>query len=286
MPYLLGALLAATEFWHADLTSLAFIALLLVPSFLLRSAGCVWNDAVDYELDRQVPRSMSRPVARGSISPTAASFFFVILISLWLAMIWLINPAAIYLALPNVVLVIVYPYAKRFTDYPQAVLGITLAWGVGTGYVMASQKDLSLLWENSTIQRAIICIALAYLAFTIFYDTIYAYQDVADDRKAGIRSTALAYRDKGKRVLGIVAILQECLLFAAGWILNWGICYASVCVCTVAAELGIVYKIDLTNPKDCALWFKRSLVVVSVLLASGMVSEWLIKENGGKLGIF
>ena len=274
MPYLLGGFLAAIQSLPLNQKSWTILSLLL-PSFVLRSAGCVWNDAVDYEFDRLVPRSSSRPVARGAISPQVASIFFAALTLIWLLMIWSVSVDAACLALLNVPLVILYPYAKRFTDYPQAVLGITLAWGIETAFVMIGQRDLWSALQDLVLQSALICLMMAYVAFTIFYDTIYAYQDVAFDGMAGIRSIALAWRGQGKWVLGASAVLQTGLMLTVGYLLDYGMTYRVLCMCTGAVEVGLVRMIELENAEDCKKWFKSSLLLISGLMVLAMVAEWL-----------
>lgn len=279
MPYLLGGLLAAIHLLPVNQKNVALLASLFIPSFVLRSAGCVWNDAVDYELDRLVPRSKSRPIARGSISPQAASIYFAVLTIIWLLMIWSFSVDAVYLALLNVPFVILYPYAKRFTDYPQAVLGITLAWGVETAFLMVSRRKIWDLLQDSILQLGLGCLVVSYVAFTIYYDTIYAYQDVAFDGMAGIRSIALVWREKGKWVLYVSAVLQTGLMLALGYVLDYGLFFMIVCICTGVVEILHVRMINLEDPADCGHWFKSSMLVISGFMAFGMIVEWISRSN-------
>lgn len=151
--------------------------------FVMRSAGVTINDWWDRDLDRQVQRTRERPVASGRLHRHTAVGVFVALISVAAALVALLDPLTITLAPVALLLAVLYPLAKRIMPLPQAVLGIAFGWGA----VMA--------W--SAVKHEIGGPALGLLAATVCwavgYDTIYALQDIEDDRRIGVRSSALFF---------------------------------------------------------------------------------------------
>lgn len=276
-PYLLGALVYAVQSDNPKYpVSISTNTLLILSSFILRSAGCAWNDLIDRDVDRLVARSKKRPIASGAISPRAGGVFASSLILAWLAIVWVTNRKAIASAVSNVPLVLLYPFAKRFTDFPQLVLGVTLSWGVFTGYLMADQgvyfsrADQGSRWgwsDSYEVYVGLGWLAAAWIVFTLFYDTIYAYQDIEDDCKSGVRSTAVKFGDGGKWILVLTAFCQALHMCLAGVYLGWSELYLAVCGVTAVFQLYIVWRVDLDNPQSCGLWFRRSLLIVSALMA-------------------
>ena len=174
-----------------------------------------------------------------------------------------------------------YPYAKRFTNYPQALLGLTLAWGVGTGALMIlgpSHNSLRGLLGDGALLVALVCLAGAYAAFTVFYDTIYAYQDVAFDSGAGIRSTAVAWRDRGRWVLGLCTVLQTALMLGVGYALGFGLAYLVICTITGVFQLRVVRIIQLESAEGCTSAFKYTVLSISGLMVLAMVVEWVSRD--------
>lgn len=136
-PYLFGSLFAACA-RYPFVTPLSILSanLKLFPmAFLLRSAGCTWNDLVDRDLDRKVARCRLRPIARYAISPRSGFIFYVIQMLVWLAILLQTDAPTISYAFSGVLMGHLYPFAKRFTYYPQVVLGFTLSWGILVGCV-------------------------------------------------------------------------------------------------------------------------------------------------------
>jgi 4-hydroxybenzoate polyprenyltransferase len=151
--------------------------------FLMRSAGCIINDIIDRKLDIHVTRTKTRPLASGEISLTAAVLFFIILLGLAASLLFFLNPLCFYLAVLAALLSCLYPLAKRFTYFPQLVLGITFNMGVLMVYAA---------FENAIPVQAYL-LYTASIFWTLAYDTFYAMSDQADDIKLGIKSTALKF---------------------------------------------------------------------------------------------
>lgn len=179
IPLLLGSLVSVdTEVPRPEfLDGAIFFVQLFLSSFILRSAACVWNDAADYKFDSQVARTRTRPIPRGAATPAAARVFAVALIFLWVGIVWQASgDQALYTLIPNFLFNVAYPFAKRVTDYPQLFLGLMFSWNVLTGYMMTTRYDMIEALQMPQIQQSLGYLALANVAWTVLYDTIYAYQ--------------------------------------------------------------------------------------------------------------
>ena len=154
---------------------------LLLGAIAMRGAGCVYNDIVDAQLDRQVARTAARPVASGRVSKRAAWLWLGLLGLIGLLVLWQLRPAAQLVALGSLALVAAYPFMKRITGFPQAWLGLVFTWGVPTGWFALRSDRLDVL---AALYVGAVC-------WCIGYDTIYALQDREDDAMVGIGSSAL-----------------------------------------------------------------------------------------------
>ncbi len=186
------------------------LAWFLVGAIAMRGAGCVYNDIVDADLDRQVARTAARPVASGAITPRAAWLWLGVLCLVGLAVLLRLPRPAQIAALLSILPVAAYPFMKRITWWPQAWLGIVFSWGALVGW-LAIRPDrlevLALLYAGS-------------IAWVIGYDTIYALQDREDDALVGIRSSALRL---GRHVRGGVAAFYGAAVLcwsAALWVVR------------------------------------------------------------------
>jgi 4-hydroxybenzoate polyprenyltransferase len=151
-----------------------------IGAFVMRGAGCAWNDITDRDIDARVARTRSRPIPSGQVTVRQAAIFMVGLGLAGLAILLTLNTAAIWLGVISLGPVCVYPFAKRFTWWPQVFLGIAFNWGALLGWA-AHSGGLSL---------PPVYLYLAGIAWTLHYDTIYAHQDREDDALIGVRSTA------------------------------------------------------------------------------------------------
>ncbi|ODP39381.1 4-hydroxybenzoate octaprenyltransferase [Sphingomonas turrisvirgatae] len=179
----------------------------LLGAIAMRGAGCVYNDIVDRDLDRQVARTRSRPLASGAVSLRAAWIWLVALCLIGLVVLLQLNMVAAMVALGSLALVAAYPFMKRITWWPQAWLGIVFSWAAITGWA-AITRDLP---------AAALLLYAGSIAWVIGYDTIYALQDVEDDALVGVRSSA---RRMGRHVRPGVAIFYTfalALWAAAFW---------------------------------------------------------------------
>ena len=152
-------------------------------SWLMRGAGCTWNDITDRKFDSQVERTRSRPIPSGQVSTKQAAVWMVAQALIAFLILLTLNINAILLGFLSLVPVAIYPFAKRYTYWPQAFLGIAFNWGALLAWTAHSG---SLGWPA-------VVLYLSGLAWTLFYDTIYAHQDKEDDVMIGVKSTALLF---------------------------------------------------------------------------------------------
>jgi 4-hydroxybenzoate polyprenyltransferase len=183
---------------------------LLLGSIVMRGAGCVYNDIVDRDLDRQVERTSSRPLASGALSLKAAWIWLIILCLIGL-LVWLqINGTAKLVALGSLALVAAYPFMKRITWWPQAWLGMVFSWGSLVGWLAI---DPEFHWAMALLY-------LGSIFLVIGYDTIYALQDKEDDALVGIRSSALRLGENVRSGVLLFYLIALASWAAAFWMLR------------------------------------------------------------------
>jgi len=177
------------------------VAWLLLGSIAMRGAGCVYNDIVDADLDRQVARTAVRPVASGRVSGKAAWAWLLVLCAVGLVVLMQLRWQAELVALASLALVAAYPFMKRITWWPQAWLGMVFTWGALVGWTALRSDRI----------EAMLALWVGSIFWCIGYDTIYALQDREDDALVGIRSSALRLGDNVKA--GVIAFYLLALLF-------------------------------------------------------------------------
>ena len=172
---------------------LYYMLLFFLGSVLMRSAGCIFNDIVDKDLDKKVFRTKSRPISSGKISVKQSLVYVILLCLISFFILIQFNFKTIYLGLGSMLLAFSYPFMKRITYWPQLFLGLTFNWGM----IMAYTAILDLI----SIQ--IILLYISAIFWTLGYDTIYGLQDIADDEIIGIKSTAIKFKNNIKIFVGI-----------------------------------------------------------------------------------
>ncbi|MDX8354237.1 4-hydroxybenzoate octaprenyltransferase [Cognatiyoonia sp. IB215182] len=157
-------------------------------AFLMRGAGCTWNDITDRDIDGAVERTRSRPIPAGQATVRQALIWMVAQSILAFFILITFSPAAIILGVVALIPVAIYPFAKRFTWWPQAFLGLAFNWGALLAWAA----------HTNSIGPVPIVLYLAGIAWTLFYDTIYAHQDAEDDALIGVKSTARLFGDRSR----------------------------------------------------------------------------------------
>jgi len=184
---------------------LIYIFLFFIGSVLMRSAGCVYNDIIDKKIDQQVKRTKSRPVASNKVSVLNAWLLTILLSFLSLIILFQFNNTAILFGLSSGLLIILYPFMKRITYWPQLFLGIVFNWGV----------ILTFLVFDKNINLEIILIYFSAILWTLGYDTIYGLQDIEDDLKINVKSTAIKFKNNIKLFLTIIYLSSIFLIVTA-----------------------------------------------------------------------
>ncbi len=174
--------------------------------FLMRSAGCVINDYADRHVDPHVERTRSRPIAAGGVSPGEAIGLFLVLCLAAFALVLMLNRLSLLLSLLGLALAASYPFVKRVTHLPQFYLGIAFSWGIPMAF--AAQTD--------TLPGIVWLLVAANLCWVVAYDTLYAMVDREDDRKVGVRSTAILFGAYDRLLIAVFHLGALVLLALAG----------------------------------------------------------------------
>jgi 4-hydroxybenzoate polyprenyltransferase len=232
-----------------------------IGAVVMRGAGCVVNDLWDRDLDRQVERTTGRPLASGAVSPRQALVFLVGLSLLGLVILLQLPPAAIWLGVASLLPIVLYPLAKRVTDWPQAMLGIVFTWAAPMGWAASTgalEAPALLLWA-------------AGFFWTLAYDTIYAHQDREDDALVGNRSSALTLGERTRPFLVIAYGLVILLLAAAGLLAGLNLIFLAGLALPAAHFAWQVRRLDIHDPGLCLRLFKSNrdaglLIALALLL--------------------
>ena len=215
LPCWFGLALAQIDRATAELPIGSYL-LFAVGAITMRGAGCTWNDIVDRKYDGRVERSALRPIPSGQVSVRQAVLFGVLQSLIGLAVLVQFNAFTIWLGISSLALVVIYPFAKRFTYWPQLVLGMTFNWGVLVGWTSLQGT----LTSAGIVAAAPLLLYIGAIAWTIGYDTIYAHQDKEDDALLGLKSTALRFGANTQRWLtgfyGITVVLWLAAAYAVG----------------------------------------------------------------------
>lgn len=214
-----------------------------IGAFLMRGAGCTWNDITDRAIDAAVARTRSRPIPSGQVGVKTALIWAVLQTAIAGVVLITYPAAAIFLAIASLALVGIYPYAKRFTWWPQVFLGLAFNWGI------------FVLWAAGGAGFGVAPV-LAYGAaifWTLFYDTIYALQDKEDDALIGVKSTARLFGAQtplwlGGFLMGAVALLSGAVI--AAYPVGWGLGLALLGVAGFGGHLW--WQLRQLRPDDAA----------------------------------
>lgn len=226
-----------------------------IGSFVMRGAGCTWNDLTDRKIDAQVERTRSRPLASGQVSVLKALVWLAVQALIGLAILLTFNAATIVLGIVSLVPVAIYPFAKRLTWWPQLFLGIAFNWGVLVGWVA----------HRGQLEWPAVALYLAGVFWTLFYDTIYAHQDKEDDALIGVKSTARLFEHNTpvwlrRFLVGMVLMMGLAVVFAlteadsvlvlvialgGPWAMGWHLVWQ-------------MRTLDIDNPDNCMRVFRSN----------------------------
>tara|TARA_R110002072_G_scaffold12032_2_gene52980 strand:+ start:728 stop:1657 length:930 start_codon:yes stop_codon:yes gene_type:complete len=242
-----------------------FMALFAVGALVMRGAGCTVNDIADRDIDKRVARTATRPITSGQVSVVQALAFLALQLAIGLAVLLQFNTYTVILGASSLVLVAIYPFAKRVTYWPQFVLGLTFNWGALLGWTAVTGR----------LEAPAVLLYAAGLLWTMGYDTIYAHQDKEDDVLVGVKSTALKFGDATRPWLaafygGTVTLLAAAGVHAA----LHPVYFAGLAV----AALHLVWQVrglDLDDAKICLGRFKSNrdfgLIVLAAIIAGRLL---------------
>ena len=244
----LALAVAATGFRPADVWIAAGCALGAV---LMRGAGCTWNDVADRDIDARVARTRSRPIPAGEVSVRGALLWMAAQTALAATILLTFDWAAIALGVLALVPVAVYPFAKRLTWWPQAFLGVAFNWGALLAWAA----------HTGTLGWPPVLLWLGGIAWTLFYDTIYAYQDIEDDALIGVRSTARRFGDRPEPWLRGFALVSVALMTAAALLALPplpGLVAAAGALAIGLHMLWQLTRLDASDPAACLALFRSN----------------------------
>lgn len=220
----LGALWVAAK----GVPSLGNLVIFSLGVVLMRSAGCVINDFADRDFDGHVSRTRNRPLASGRISSREALSLFAVLVALSFGLVLLTNAFTVWLSFGALALAACYPFMKRYTFYPQVVLGAAYSWGIPMAFSA----------ESGDLPAAAWLLYLANLLWTVAYDTYYAMTDREDDLKIGVKSTAILFGEADRLIILCLQGLSLLCLAMAG----------------VRFSLGLWFLLGLFAAAACFAW--------------------------------
>jgi 4-hydroxybenzoate polyprenyltransferase len=244
------------------------IALFFVGAFVMRGAGCTWNDITDRDLDALVERTRSRPIPAGQVSVPQAAAFLVVQALIGLLVLLQFNRFAVMTGIASLIIVAVYPFMKRITWWPQTVLGLAFSWGALMGFAATLGR----------IDAAALALYAGSIAWVIGYDTIYAHQDAEDDALIGIKSTALLFGARTWPALlafyaaAVVLIGAALALAGAHWPAWLGLA-------AFAAHLGWqIRRLEISDPALCKRIF-HSNRDAGLLLFAGLLADAVMRAG-------
>jgi len=245
--------------------SLWHIVLFFIGAFAMRGAGCTWNDLVDRDLDGRVERTRSRPIPSGQVTVAQATMFMVAQALVGFLVLIQFNRFTVATGIASLLVVVIYPFMKRITYWPQIFLGLAFSWGALMGWPAAFGR---LDWP------ALVLYAGSIL-WVIGYDTIYAHQDRDDDLLIGIKSTALLFGERTPTMLATFYAGAIVLIAAAGFMAGGGIIFTIGIVAFAAHLAWQVSRIDIDDPAHCLMLFKSNrdagLILFAAMLLDAVV---------------
>jgi len=259
-------LLVLPGWWVLPLTNLnlknciTLMFIFLLGAIVMRAAGCTINDMWDKDIDKKISRTKTRPLASGEISNLQASYFLIIMLLIGFTCLYQLNINTWFIAISATPLVILYPLAKRFTKWPQIILGLTFSWAVPTAWSSANEE-----WN-----LGILIMYLATVLWIIGYDTIYGCQDKNEDEIFGIKNSAVSAKNFLTLFVGCAYSLTFILLIISGYLLkNSLLWYVGVLICGLHLMRQVIKlkNIEQNNPLQI---FKSNVLLGLILTLSSL----------------
>jgi 4-hydroxybenzoate polyprenyltransferase len=246
-----------------------FVILFLIGAFVMRGAGCTYNDIVDRDIDAGVARTRDRPIPSGQVTVRAAAAFMVGLCLIGLAVLLQFNWYTVVLGISSLALVAIYPFMKRYTYWPQLVLGLTFKWGALVGWTAA----------RGTLEWPAIVLYAGSVAWTIGYDTLYAHQDKEDDLAMGLKSTALRFGDRTKAWVSGFYTFAVVMWALAAYLAGIGPIGMTALAAAAVHMAWQVATLDIADPQNCLVRFRANRDL-GWLVFGGFVADMAVAALG------
>ncbi|MCL2914639.1 4-hydroxybenzoate octaprenyltransferase [Shewanella corallii] len=240
-PCMMALVLAAN-----GMPDLKVLAIFIVGVFVMRACGCIINDFADRKLDAHVERTKGRPLATGEVTSKEALILFVVLALFAFGLVLMLNPLVVQLSVVGIILTIIYPFTKRFTNMPQMFLGIVWSWSIPMAYAA----------QLGEVPHAAWWLFAANWCWTVAYDSMYAMVDRDDDLKIGIKSTAIMFGSYDRHIIALFQLAALACFITAGWAADRGLLYALGIITFIGFGL---YQQKLINGRERAPCFKAFL---------------------------
>lgn len=244
-----------------------YLVLFAIGSLVMRGAGCTYNDIVDRNYDGGVARTRSRPIPSGQVTVKAAAAFMVLLCLIGFVVLLQFNWYTVVLGISSLGLIAIYPFMKRYTYWPQAVLGLTFKWGALVGWSAA----------RGTLEWPAIVLYVGSIAWTIGYDTIYAHQDKEDDLSLGLKSTALRFGEQTKVWVAGFYGFAVVMWGIAAWLTGVGVVGMLSLVGAAVHMAWQVTTLDIADPVNCLRRFKSNRDL-GWLVFAGLIADMALRN--------
>ena len=246
------------------------LALFLAGAIVMRGAGCTFNDMVDHKFDAMVARTRSRPIPSRQVSMWQAGVWMVMLGLAGLLVLLQFNRFAIWLGLASLVSVVVYPFMKRFTYWPQVFLGVAFNWGALLGWAAV----------HGTLSATPFVLYAGGILWTLGYDTIYAHQDKEDDVLIGVKSTALKFGSATLKWLAGFFAGALVLTDIAGWLAGAGVVFHTAVAAACLHAAWQLVRLDIDDADNCLMLFRANrnfgLIIFAGAVLDSLVKGWML----------
>jgi 4-hydroxybenzoate polyprenyltransferase len=250
---------------RGDIPDLELMTLFALGAMFMRGAGCTLNDIIDRKFDGLVDRTARRPIPSEQISVFGAVIFLVLQLLAGLWILLKLNEFAQIVGISSLVLVIIYPFMKRITYWPQFVLGLTFNWGALLGWAAV----------RGTLDLPAIYLYVGGVFWTLGYDTIYAHQDKEDDMMIGVKSTALLFGGGSKLFIFIFYVIAVTLFGMAGHAAALMPFYILALAATTIHLIFQIGRVDLDNSESCLHVFRSNMWTGWILFAGILGAQLL-----------
>ena len=242
---------------------LTLMIIFIIGSIVMRSAGCIFNDLVDYKIDGKVERTKTRPLASKQVSRENAIKLLISLLGVAVLLLFFLNKLAILISLISIPLIALYPFCKRFTNWPQLCLGVTFNLGALVAWTAVIPK----------LSTAPIILYIAFIFWTLGYDTIYAHQDKEDDLKLGLKSTAIYFGEKTEKFLNFFYTMTATLIIYAFLATRPSLHFYAFMTLPVFLLFWQITTLDINDKANCARRFKSNAIVGALIFIASIAAR-------------